>query len=193
MLPPDRYTKTAIALHWLLVAALFAQIAFGWFLDDVPRGTPARTIYVNLHKSTGLLIGLLILARIGWRLTHPAPPLPITMPTWERFAAKGSHVLLYVCMVVMPLSGYIASNFSKYGVNFFNTVKLPPWGIDDKQIYAVFNSTHVITSFILVALIALHALAALRHLTLRDGIFNRMWPARRSAAAPRYEDRTTRA
>jgi cytochrome b561 len=171
----ERYTRTAIVLHWLLVLAFFAQIAFGWFLEDVPRGTPERTIYVNLHKSTGILIALLVFFRLYWRVTHPAPPLPPAMPTWERAAAKASHVLLYVCMFVMPLSGYIASNFSKYGVNFFNSVKLPPWGTDDKAIYGFFNGTHVITSWIFVTLIAVHALAGLRHLVKRDGIFNRMW------------------
>jgi cytochrome b561 len=174
----SRYTSTAVALHWLLVVVLFAQIVFGWFLEDVPRGTPERTIYVNLHKSTGMVIGVIILMRLYWRLTHPAPPLPSSMPLWERVAAHWSHVLLYVCMIVMPLSGYIASNFSKYGVNFFNSIKLPPWGIDDQTIYNVFNTAHVVTSFILVTLIALHVLAALRHLFKRDGVFSRMWPVR---------------
>ncbi len=47
-----RYDRTAMFLHWLLVIAVLAQVGFGWFLGDVPRGTPARTIYVNLHKST---------------------------------------------------------------------------------------------------------------------------------------------
>ena len=175
MEPSTRYTNTAITLHWLLALALLAQIAFGWFLGDVPRGTPARTIYVNLHKSTGMVIGLLILLRVYWRLSHPAPALPSSMPTWERVAAKWSHVLLYVCMIVMPVSGYVASNFSKYGVNFFNSIKLPPWGVDDAAIYGVFNTTHMVTSFLFVALIAAHVLAALRHLVTRDGVFSRMW------------------
>jgi cytochrome b561 len=168
-----RYSRTAIFLHWLLVALLLAQIGFGWFLDDVPRGTPARTIYVNLHKSTGI-----ILLRLAWRLTHRAPALPASMPGWERLAARWSHVLLYVCMVVMPVSGYVASNFSKYGVNFFNSVKLPPWGPNDATLYAVFNQTHVVTAALFVGLIGLHVLAALRHLAGRDGVFSRMWPAR---------------
>jgi cytochrome b561 len=175
---PTSYTRTAVFLHWLLVAALFGQIAFGWFLEGVPRNTPARTIYVNLHKSTGLIIGLIIVLRVYWRLTHAAPPLPSWMPGWERRIAKGSHLLLYACMLLMPLSGYLASNFSKFGVNFLNKIKLPPWGIDDESIYNVLNGTHVVTSFVFVTLIALHILAALRHLLLRDGIFTRMWPRR---------------
>jgi cytochrome b561 len=163
-------------LHWLLALALLAQVGLGWYLDAVPRGSPDRTIFVNLHKSTGMLIGLIILLRLYWRLMHRAPPLPTTMPAWERVAAHWSHVLLYVCMVVMPLSGYVASNFSKYGVNFFNAYKLPPWGSNSAALYSFFNTTHVITSWAFVALIALHVLAALRHAVKKDGIFNRMWP-----------------
>ena len=174
----DRYNRTAIVLHWLLVILLLSQVIFGWYLESVERGTPERTIYVNLHKSTGSCIGLVILLRLYWRLTHRAPPLPLSMPAWERLAAKWSHVLLYVCMLVMPLSGYIASNYSKYGVNFFNAIKLPPWGVDDRQIYGFFNTTHVVTSYVFLTLIGLHVLAALRHAVKEDGIFGRMWPTR---------------
>jgi cytochrome b561 len=81
-------------------------------------------------------------------------------------------------MVAMPVSGYIASNFSKYGVNFFNSIKLAPWGSENAAVYAFFNTTHDVTSWILVTLIALHVLAVLRHLLQKDGLFSRMWPAR---------------
>ena len=83
-------------------------------------------------------------------------------------------------MLIMPTAGYVASNFSKFGVNYFNAVLFPPWGIDDRRIYAVFNTTHVVTSYVFVTLIVIHVLAALRHLYLRNGIFRRMWPARAS-------------
>ena len=175
-----RYTGVAIALHWLIAALVVCQIAFGWYLKSVPRKTPERTVYVNLHKSTGLTLGLLILVRLAWRLTHKAPPLPASLPAWQRTAARVSHVALYACMIVMPTAGYLASNFSKFGVNLFNAVLLPPWGVDDRRLYAVFNTTHVVTSYVFVALIALHVLAALRHLYLRDGVFIRMWPQRSS-------------
>jgi cytochrome b561 len=158
----DRYTGVAIALHWLIAALILGQIAFGWYLQKVPRKTPERTVYVNLHKSTGLTLGLLILVRVGWRLTHKAPPLPSSIPVWQRAAARTSHVALYACMLIMPTAGYLASNFSKFGVNYFNAVLLPPWGVDDRKLYAIFNTTHVLTSYVFVALIAVHVLAALR-------------------------------
>ena len=173
----DRYTRTAMALHWLIALAVLGQIAFGWYLQTVPRLTPDRTIFVNLHKSTGLVIGLLILVRLGWRLTHTPPPLPASMPAWERRAAQANHALLYACMLIMPIAGYTASNFSKFGVKLFNSVLLPPWGVDDRAIYAFFNGLHVATSYVFVTLIAVHVAAALKHLIFpRHGIFRRMSP-----------------
>ena len=169
-----RYTRVAVVLHWLIALLLFGQIGFGWFLESIPRGTPARGFYVNLHKSTGLTLALLILARLAWRIVHRPPELPALMPLWERTGAKWSHVALYVCMLGMPLSGYIASNFSKYGVKLFNSITLPPWGTDDARIYAIFNTTHQVLSYLFVALIVAHVLAALRHLGRKDGVFSRM-------------------
>jgi cytochrome b561 len=174
----DRYTRTAMTLHWLIALAVFGQIAFGWYLQLVPRLTPERALFVNFHKSTGLVIGLLIVLRLVWRLSHKPPPLPLSMPLWERRAAHANHVLLYACMLIMPIAGYTASNFSKFGVKFFNAVLLPPWGVDDRGIYAFFNGLHVATSYIFVTLIAAHVAAALKHLILpRHGIFRRMLPS----------------
>lgn len=173
--PSDSYTPVAVALHWLIAVLLFGQIAFGWFLTTIARGTPMRSIYVNFHKSTGITIGVLILLRILWRLLHRPPPLPGSMPAWQRTAARANHILLYVLMLTMPLSGYIASNFSKYGVKFYNAVKLPPWGIDDHHVYAVFNSIHVIAAYVFVAIIAVHVLAAAQHGFRRDRVLSRMW------------------
>ena len=173
----ERYTRTARVLHWLIAAAILAQIGFGWYLQKVPRRTPERTIYVNYHKSTGMLIGLLIMARIAWRLKHRPPALPASMPAWERRAARANHALLYGCMIVMPLAGYAASNFSKFGVKFFNALSLPPWGVDNAGIYGFLNGLHVVTSYVFVALIALHLVAAAKHAVFpRHGILGRMLP-----------------
>ena len=175
-----RYTRVAILLHWLIGVLLLAQIAFGWFLETVPRGIPLRSFYVNLHKSTGLSLAVLILARIAWRLLHRPPVLPSFLATWERRAARWSHVALYVCMLGMPLSGYVASNFSKYGVKLFNSIMLPPWGPQDPRVYAIFNTTHVVLSYVFVALIGVHLLAAVRHAIRGDGVFTRMLATPRS-------------
>lgn len=169
------YTRTAIVLHWLIALLLLSQFGFGWLLEDIPRNTPARGYWINLHKTSGVLIGLLIVLRIGWRLRH-APPPALAMPAWQRRAAHASHLAMYACMVLMPLSGYLASNFSKHGIKLFNVVRLAPWGSDDRLLYAVFNQTHKVTGVLFAALIAVHLLAVLKHtLVDRDHLLARMW------------------
>ena len=174
----ERYTRTAMLLHWLIAAAVLAQIGFGRYLQNIPRSTPDRTVLVNYHKSVGMVIGLLIVVRIAWRLSHKPPPLPASLPLWERRAALANHGLLYACMLLMPVTGYVASNFSKFGVKFFNLVLLPPWGTDDRGVYAFFNGVHVAVSYLFMILIAIHLLAALKHLLYpRHGILQRMLPS----------------
>lgn len=170
-----RYTRTAVALHWLLAVALLAQIGLGLYLQEVPRGTPPRTVWVNFHKSIGITLAVLILVRLAWRLTHRPPPLPESMPPWQRRLAGLSHALLYACMVVVPLAGYTASNFSKYGVKYFNRWLLPPWGPESKPAYALLQAVHVGAAWVLIVLIALHIAAAIWHARRRDDpVFARM-------------------
>jgi cytochrome b561 len=184
-----RYTGTAIALHWLIAVLLLGQFAFGLLLEDIPRGTPERGDYVNLHKSSGLLIGLLIVLRIGWRLSHQAPALPDTTPGWQRRAARFSHFALYLCMLALPLSGYLASNFSKHGIKFFNVVRWAPWGPDDKTLYGIFNQIHHLAAALLALLVAVHVLALAKHMLIdRDRLLLRMWPRRDAHDARPHSD-----
>lgn len=173
----ERYGRVAIALHWLIGLALLGQITFGLLLDDIaPRNTPARAGVINLHKSLGIVLGLLIIVRLVWRLTHRPPAWPNSMPAWQQRAARLGHGALYACMLVMPLSGYIGSNFSKYGVKLFG-LTLHPWGPPLPSVYAFFNGLHDVTAWLLVALIAGHVMAALKHaLVTRDGVFSSICP-----------------
>jgi cytochrome b561 len=179
--PQARYDRVAIALHWIVGAGILAQLAFGWLLGEIKRGTPARSIAINLHKSTGLLLALLILARLFWRLRHRPPAYAPGLRSWQLRAAKWGHVLLYVCMIGMPLSGYLASNFSKFGLRFLNFVQVPPWGPDDKVIYGFLNGTHDVLAGAFSVLVAGHILFALHHrFIVRDGLFSRMSLVRRN-------------
>lgn len=172
----EKYSTPSIALHWILAVALIAQIGLGLWMGDIPKGNPARSYYFNLHKSVGILLFFLIVVRAWWKVGHPAPPLPAAMVGWQRKAATASHHLLYLCMVVMPISGFVGSNFTKYGVKFFG-LQIGPWGWEDKGIYAVFNGLHELCGNVFIALIAVHFVAALKHLLVdRDAVFERMIP-----------------
>ena len=173
-----RYHRVAIALHWVVGLLLIGQFAFGLWMENVPRNTPARGFWINQHKSVGLVIGVLIILRIAWRLRH-APPPPLPMPAWQRLAASANHIGLYVCMVLMPLSGYLASSFGKYGVKFFG-IPLPQWAWESKPVQTFFGTIHGVVAVTLLVLVALHVAAALKHLLVnRDQVFQRMWPGRR--------------
>jgi cytochrome b561 len=153
----DRYTRTAIALHWLVALGVLAQVAFGWQLDDLPRDTPEHAAWIRLHKQAGVALLVLILVRMHWRLTHRPPPLPASVPPWQRRAASASHALLYACMLGMPLAGILGTNVEGFGM-----------------------SLHVWISYLFVLLILLHVAAAARHLVARDGVFGRIISSRGS-------------
>jgi cytochrome b561 len=171
-----RYTWQAMLLHWLLAVLVIGMLWLGYSLDDIPRNTPARGFYVNLHKSFGLLVLMLVLVRLGWRASHRPPPLPPAMPRWQVLSAAWTHGLLYLCILLQPLSGYLGSSFNKYGVKFFG-IPLPQWGWDDKALRSFFGGIHEAVAVALIVLIAIHALAALKHLLVDgDQVFQRMLP-----------------
>jgi cytochrome b561 len=176
--PPSRYTWQAIALHWLMAVLIIGMLWLGFSLEDIPRNTPARGFYLNLHKSFGVLVLMLVLLRMAWRARHKAPPLPAAMPGWQQQTAVWSHRLLYLCMVLQPLSGYLGSSFGKFGVKFFG-IPLPQWAWESKPIQSFFGSIHGVVAITLLVLVVLHVAAALKHLLLdRDQVFQRMWPGR---------------
>ncbi|HWA14074.1 MAG TPA: cytochrome b [Burkholderiales bacterium] len=175
----QKYTRSAMALHWLIGVLVLGMLCLGLWMEDIPKGTPDRTFYFNLHKSIGVTIALLVLLRLWWRFRNPPPPLPSSLPAWQVQASRVSHALLYLCLVVMPLSGFAASQFTKYGVTYFGMFKIPPMGWENREIYDLLQGIHGVTATLLIALVVVHILAALKHLVIdRDGVFQRMLPGR---------------
>jgi cytochrome b561 len=172
-----RYSWQAMLLHWLLAVIVIGMLSLGYLLDDMARG-PTKDFYVDLHRSFGVLALALVALRVFWRLHRRPPPLPASVPRWQRVAAASMHGLLYLCIALQPLSGYLASSFGRSGIRFFG-MPLPHWGWDDKPLRSLFGEVHGVVATALVALIAIHVLAALKHLLVdRDQVFQRMWPAR---------------
>jgi cytochrome b561 len=168
-----RYTTTAVVVHWIVAAIVFAQFAFGWLMQQIPKSPPGmRADAFNFHKSVGLCILALMLFRLGWRLAHPAPPLP-AMARWQACAAKANHAALYATLFVMPLAGYLGSVFSGYPVKWFG-ITLPAWGTKMPAVKELMSDIHLAASFILLTLVAVHIAAALMHAFRHDGIFARM-------------------
>ena len=171
--PTARYSRTAIALHWILAALLIAQIVLGWWMVDLPK-SPAglRASWFNVHKSIGIVLAALAALRLAWRASHSVDE-PAALPGWQRDVAQATQGMLYACMLLMPASGFLGSTFTRYPIRVFGTV-LPAPHMDwpaGKQLMADFHNA---TAWAFAVLIAAHVAAAVWHWAQRDGIAARM-------------------
>ena len=178
----DRYNRVAILLHWLIWLSIIALLVLGLVMEDLPKSI-LYTGYM-VHKSLGLSVLVLTLIRIVWRLTHKVPSMPDSMKPWEKFAAHAVHFGLYVLMLGLPLSGWamVSSSSKGYPTNFFNLFEWPhiPFLVDianKSEINHTIRETHETLAWIAIALIILHAGAALKHHFInRDSVLVRMLP-----------------
>ena len=169
-----KYTRTAIALHWLIALAVIVQFCWGWWMQGIPKQPPGiRADAFNLHKSVGMTILMLMSVRLLWRWGHPPPAFP-AMPKWQAALAHVVHATLYAVLLLHPLSGYLGSVFSGYPVKLFG-MTLPAWGHNDPALKNFFSASHFVTSWVLLAAVTLHVAGALKHaLVDRDGLLARM-------------------
>jgi cytochrome b561 len=171
------YAPLAVLLHWTLAVLFIGMIALGWYMMSIEEA-PGSAWYFNLHKSIGLIIAGLVLLRLVWRLGHPPTPLPASIAHWQVNAAKAGHRLLYAAMIAMPFFGIVGSMLSKKDFLFFG-IALPHVFQVNHDLAELFFEAHSVTTWILVGLISIHALAGLKHLLIdKDGIFQRMWFSR---------------
>ena len=174
---PAAYTRTAIALHWLLAAALIASFAVGVTMVDLPM-SPQRGRLFTWHKWAGIVILGLSVARLAWRLVH-RPPEPPTMPGWQRSAATATHIALYLLCIAVPLVGWAYSSSAGFPVVLFGVLPLPDFVPVDKALSQAIKPWHGRLAWTLAALVVLHVAAALKHHFIdRDGLLSRMWPVR---------------
>jgi cytochrome b561 len=175
---PVRYNNLAIALHWVLAVALVYQIALGLWMVGIPKSPPGlRAEWFNWHKSIGLSLGLAIVLRGLWRLKSGAPSFPAGLPAWQTSLANINHVLLYGCMVLMPLSGLLGSMFSPYPIKFFGIV-MPKLLTASPPLKELMSTLHFVASRVFMFAISLHILAAIWHLLKGDDVFARMMPGK---------------
>ncbi len=169
-----KYSPPAVALHWLLALLIAGLFGLGWYMMQIER-QPGADWYFNLHRSLGLTVAGLVVMRIVWRWSHSPEALPAGVPAWEKTLSLAAHWLLYACMVVMPLTGYLGSAYNKSGVAFFG-VPLPVWAAPSRDLSKLFFTIHEALVWVFVAVIVLHALAGLKHLVVdKDTVFHRMW------------------
>lgn len=171
------YGVTARLLHWSVAVIVLLMIPAGLIMvrDGLPRALQDGLFL--FHKNAGVIVMLIVAFRILWRATHPAPPLPQQIPSWQRRIAALSHLGLYVLLVVMPVTGYVrvrAGGFPIEGLDAMGIGSIIP---RNKPLAETASDIHQVAAFLLIGLLALHVGAALHHaLIRRDGVWSRMWP-----------------
>lgn len=172
----QRYTHTAIFLHWLVALGLVATFALGWYMEGLPF-SPGKLKYISWHKWAGIaLLGLAVL-RLVWRLTHRAPALPDGMGSGSRLAAHAGHLLLYVLMLAIPLSGWLASSAQGVPVVWLGMWQLPDLVGKNQALGGFLQETHMVLNYTLLAVVIGHVAAALQHHFIKkDTVLQRMLP-----------------
>ncbi len=174
---PRSYRPTARVLHWLAAILIIAMFPVGVAMVDGGFARPVQdTLYV-LHKNGGVIILLLVLARLIYRAMNPAPPLPDSMPGWQQKIAHLTHWLLYGLVIVMAVSGYVRVKAAGFPLEGLDAMGIPSLVPSSKPLAETAKMIHGTARFALFALILTHVGAALYHAVVkRDGVFQRMWP-----------------
>jgi cytochrome b561 len=172
------YTSTAKGLHWIIVVLVLSQFVVSALMPDIgPRAEPGTL--VNLHFSLGLTILGLMALRLVHRLSHPVPLESPDAPEWERRVAKATHFVFYFVLLVGPFLGWASASSHRLPVSFFGLFTLPPLAAPRTRWANTAGDIHTVAMWTLLAIIALHAAAALYHHFVRhDGVLRRMLPGR---------------
>ncbi len=175
----DRYSSTAIALHWLLALLIVGNFALGAYMHELPFSMTRLKLY-NWHKWAGVTILALSAGRLLWRLRH-RPPADLPGPAWQQRAAHLAHGALYLLFFAVPLSGWAYSSAAGFPIVWFGVLSLPDFVAPDRAFSETIKPLHGALAWALAAVVALHVAAALKHHFVdRDGLLLRMLPARRT-------------
>jgi len=185
MTPVNKYTGTAVLLHWAIAALIGVNIILGLGSNYLP--TPDVRPVIDLHKSIGITVLVLVLVRVLWRLTHKPPPLPADYQPWEAFAAHAAHAALYVLIFALPFTGWVHDSAWKsapaHPLFLFWVI---PWfrlgfitGLDPAtkaMVHSLFGTVHTYLGYALYVVLGAHILGALKHQILdRQPELQRMW------------------
>jgi cytochrome b561 len=168
-----RFPATSRFLHWLMAIMVLSMLFIG--IGMAATESNRYHVLVSIHKPLGIAILVLVIIRFVNRLLNPPPPLPASLPRWQRMAAEGSHYLLYALMFAMPLIGWGMLSAEPYPVVLAGPLRLPPILPQNAMLYAWLRQLHTVLAYLFFLTFLVHFGAALLHgLVRRDGVFESM-------------------
>lgn len=168
------YTSFSKAIHWLIALVVIPMVLGSFYLESIAK--PTRGTAIMLHKSFGLTILALMLIRLIYihRVGHPS--LPSSMPDWEKRLSRVVQYSLYVCLLLMPMCGWIMATAANYPPVYFNWFTLPfPFVSPNEALSHWMFQAHHLIAYCIILLLGLHIAGALKHhLIDRDDVLKRM-------------------
>lgn len=157
----EKYGGVAKAFHWSMALIMMGLLLIGLYMVELDR-TPFKFELYGWHKSFGIVILAMVIARMAWKFANPKPAPLETHQKWEKILAKLAHIFLYAGMIGMPLTGWLMSSAGGYPVKVFG-LEIPALMGKDPDFGGLMNKTHRIFSYCLIAAIFLHAAGAFKH------------------------------
>lgn len=174
----QRYPRLSIIFHWIIAILIIAAFALGSLMTEM-KISPSKLQFYSWHKWLGVSILGLVALRLLSRLLLGAPAFPDSMQKWETQLANATHILLYILMFSVPLSGYFYTSAAGFPVVYFQLVELPTIIGANPELKPILKELHEVLTSILLIVVSLHVAAALKHHFIdKDNIFQRMLPGK---------------
>ena len=171
------YTNVQKVVHWAVFLLVLGVYGLTYLEELFPRGDPGRALVWWFHVSFGMLLFVMVIIRLGLRLTLGTPGLPIEMSEFERWAAKIAHLLLYALLVAIPVLGILLTWYRGDALSFFGLFTIPAPVSPDRETARLIRELHSLCANLILILAGVHAAAALWHHFIRkDDVLRRMLP-----------------
>jgi len=176
-----RYNSASILLHWAIAVAILFMLASGLFMVNADISKADQYMLFQIHKASGVVVLWALILRIGVRLFTKAPAMPQQLNAHEQMHARLGHVLIYVALLLMPLSGWLMVSASPFGLPtfvFVDWIKWPhiPGVARNKVIENIANNVHWVTAIVLGLLVVGHISAVVWHKRVHKiNLVRRMW------------------
>ena len=178
---PVTYPRPAVSLHWAVAVLILAAFPLGIYMHDLPL-SPEKLRLFSYHKWIGITVLMLSVLRVVSRVALAQPELPATMRRWERKAAFAMHLMLYLLIFAVPLSGWLMSSATGFQTVWFGVLPLPDLVSKSKPLGQSLKALHESLNFLMLTLVVVHVAAALKHHFMeRDDVLARMMPGRRGS------------
>lgn len=172
----DSFGSIAKMFHWVIALSIVGMLSVGFIMVNMEPSSTKMMIY-GLHKSTGVLVLLLVILRFTWRIWNPVPRLPSSLSPWHHHLAKLSPLALYALLFMMPISGFTLSEAAGYPINVYDMFTLPMLLPKNLELSKTAAAVHKYGAFAFIGILTLHVSAAFyHHFILKTNVLKRMLP-----------------